>query len=186
MTRLDDLLAYDDSDGRRRQRPSRSGLGVALPLIAIGSIGIWWLLHRFGIGTPYLLIVASLLAIYGLRYILGTIGAPTLPRTLRDQPPRSPERPADEDGVRLATRTWDQRLDYAQDDARHLTHLIQPSFRDVVDERLRLVHGISRSSDPDRARALIGPQLWKFLTEPVPRRVTPQEIAALVAQMEAL
>jgi hypothetical protein len=184
MTRLDDLFAYEEQEAQRQRRTSNPA--VAIPVIAILSFALTWVLGRFTIGTPLALVLGGSLALYALRYVLATIYAPKLPATLRDAPPRRAEAGSDEDGIRRASRRWEQRLDYAQDDARHLAHLIRPAFADLVNERLRLVHGVTWASDPQRVRALIGPQLWKFLTEPVPRRVTPQEIAILVAQMEAL
>jgi hypothetical protein len=185
MSGLDDLLGYEEDESHQQRRAS-SNIAVVLPTIGVLSVLIWWVLGRMTVGTPYLLVLGSMLAIYLLRVVLGTIHAPRLPVTLRNTPPRSASAGTNDDGIRQAARRWDQRLDYAHDDARHMAHLIQPAFADVVDERLRLVHGITRASDPARARELIGPQLWKFITQPVPRQVTPQEIATLVAQMEAL
>lgn len=184
MTGLDDLLAYDE-DESGNQRRSGANMAAVLPVILGCSVALWWILERLTIGVPYPLVIGSMLALYLLRTVLRAVKAPKLPITLRTAL-ASTASPGSDDGIREAARRWDQRLDYAQDDARHLTHLIQPAFADVVDERLRLVHGISRASDPVLARTLVGPQLWKFITEPVPRQVTPQEIATMVAQMEAI
>jgi hypothetical protein len=186
MTRLDDLLGYDEEEFAPPPRSSGGNLGIAAVVIFAVSGLLWWVLGKMTVHTPYILVVALLLTLYALRWVLASIKPPKLPATLRDVPRSGRGRQESSDGMRDAVRRWDQRLDYARDDARHMTHLIQPGFADIVDERLRQVHSISRATDPERAREICGPLLWKFITEPVPRRVTPQEIATLVAQMEAL
>ncbi len=185
MTRLDDLLGYEEEDAA----PTNRGTGrpaAAIVVILILSGLLWWFFGKLSVHTPYPLILGLLATAYLLRWILTSIKAPKLPLTLRDVPRSARGGPDSVDGMRDAVRRWDQRLDYARDDPRHMTHLIQPGFTEIVDERLRQAHGISRASDPEAARALCGPRLWKFITEPVPRRVTPQEIADLVSDMEAL
>ncbi len=186
MSGLDDLLGYEDDEYRIRSRPSGPKFAAAVPVIIAVSWVTWWVMERFTIGVPFVLVLGAFTVAYVLRIVVRTINPPSLPATLRTTPVRSAPPPTDDDGIRQAARRWDQRLDYAQDDQRHLAHLIAPAFADVVDERLRLVHGVNRATDPEHARALVAPQLWKFITEPVPRQVTPQDIAALVAQMEAI
>jgi hypothetical protein len=51
---------------------------------------------------------------------------------------------------------------------------------------LRVRHGIDRRIDPGRARELLGPVLYKFVTEPVNRRMSGPELAALATLMEDL
>jgi hypothetical protein len=45
---------------------------------------------------------------------------------------------------------------------------------------------VVRSTEPARARALLGDPLWTFLTTPVNSNVTPADLAALIGQMEEL
>jgi hypothetical protein len=185
VTRLDDLLGYDEDEGRPH-RTSGGRLGVAVPtILAVGTV-MWFGMRAVGLGVALPLVLAALLSLYGLRYVLRTINPPRLPVTLRTSPRRQAGSSVGDDGIRAAARRWDQRLEYASGDARHTAHLIRPAFAELVDERLRLRHGISRATDPARAYAMIGPQLGKFITESVPRQVSPQEIAILIAQMEAL
>jgi len=187
VTRLDDLLAYED-DARltREGKTSTTWIVVSTVFVVGGSLLLWWILAKATVGAPYALVLFTVAALVGLLHVTRRIKPPPLPATLRDNPVSGRVQPNPADGVRQAVRQWDNRLDYAQDDPRHITHLIQPAVIDIVDERLRLAHGISRAADPERAHQLIGPQLWKFITEPVQRRVTPHEMATLVAQMEAL
>ncbi len=63
---------------------------------------------------------------------------------------------------------------------------MQPLIADLVDERLRQRHGLTRDGDPERARALLGDPLWKLLEKPVKRTPAPRELAAIVAQLEKL
>jgi hypothetical protein len=110
-----------------------------------------------------------------------------LPDTLRDtQTRKPPDRIPDSDGVYRAVRRWGSRLDWTASDTRRFAQTVQPAIASVVDERLRLAHGVMRSADPERARALCGPELWSFITTPAARPVRPNELAAIVAQMEAL
>ena len=59
-------------------------------------------------------------------------------------------------------------------------------MREIIDERVRLMHGVTSENDPEAYREIVGPVLLKFLSEPAPRRVTPNLIATLVAEMETL
>jgi hypothetical protein len=186
MTRLDDLLAYDEDEARRRRRASGGRLAITIPALLVFGLALWLVMRWARISTPLPLVYGALFALYALRYVLGLVSAPKLPPTLRSAPIRPPGPSTGDDGVRQAVGRWNQRLEYAHDDARHMAHLIRPAFTELVDERLRLRHGISRTTDPARAYALIGPELGRFITETGPRQATPQEIATLVAQMEAL
>jgi hypothetical protein len=186
VTRLDDFFDYDDQPERQARRAAAWKTVLILVLIVLISFGLYKMLRSFAVGTPYVLILAILLALFGLRRVLTGIRAPVLPATLRQPPPRRRPAPAPGDGIRAEVRHWDTRLDYARDDPRHLNHLIRPAIIDIIDERLRLFHGIDRAADPEQAREIMGPMLWTFITEPVRRRVTPNDLATLVAQMEAL
>ncbi|MEK8108056.1 hypothetical protein NKG94_29450 [Micromonospora sp. M12] len=51
---------------------------------------------------------------------------------------------------------------------------------------MRLKHGVTRESDPARARALLGDRLWTFLETPPRRTPSPRDLAAIVAELEKL
>ncbi|WP_460913745.1 hypothetical protein [Plantactinospora veratri] len=57
---------------------------------------------------------------------------------------------------------------------------------ELVDELLRQRHGVTRASDPERARGLLGEPLWNFLDTPPKRTPAPRDLAAIVAQLEKL
>jgi hypothetical protein len=63
---------------------------------------------------------------------------------------------------------------------------VQPAVAGIVDERLRLRHAVNRNADPGRAEELCGRELWTFITVPATRPVSPNELATVVAQLEAL
>ncbi|HEY1488984.1 MAG TPA: hypothetical protein VGF84_22950 [Micromonosporaceae bacterium] len=186
MTRLDDLLTYDD--GARQGRGLGLGTRGALIPIAVVAISLaaWSFSHWLGVGTPFLLIFAVVAALAVVQQVIRVLDIRRIPPTLRDNPPVVETTQPAPDGIRIASRSWNQRLEYAQDDANHFARMIQPAFQEIIDERIRLAHGVTRSNDPDAYRQILGPELSRFLTEPLPRRMTPQMIATLVAQMEAL
>jgi hypothetical protein len=73
-----------------------------------------------------------------------------------------------------------------QNDPHQFARTIQPRLIQLIDERLRLRHGIVRSVDPARARAVLGDPLWTFMTTPVRAQVTPADLTALIRQMEGI
>ncbi|NUT33044.1 MAG: hypothetical protein HOV79_08220 [Hamadaea sp.] len=90
------------------------------------------------------------------------------------------------DGLRHAVKRWEARLEWCHADAGAFNRKILPALAEVVDERLRQRHGITRSSDPARARTLVGEPLWTFLSTPVRRPPGPREMANLIAWMERI
>ncbi|HEY2794447.1 MAG TPA: hypothetical protein VGJ28_18945 [Micromonosporaceae bacterium] len=186
MTRLDDLLGYDDGLADRRGRRFSVRFVLVPIVILFFTTCVWALLRALDVGVPYLLILAVAIALAVIQQAIRTLEIRRIPPTLRDNPPIDDQQPHAPDGVRITVRGWNQRLEYAQDDARHFDRLIKPAMREIIDERVRLTHGVTSENDPEAYREILGPTLMKFLSEPAPRRVTPHMIAALVAEMEAL
>lgn len=90
------------------------------------------------------------------------------------------------DSLRAAVRRWEQRLDWSQSDADRFSRNVLPVLAELTDERLRLRHGITRSSDPRRARELIGDPLWRVLADPGLRPPKRQDLATYVEVLERL
>jgi len=198
MTTLDDLLGYDEPEPEP-ELPDRSGadatwwwlLKTAL-LAAVVAAPVWGILRMVGLDVPYPLLLMIGLVGRTLRSLLRWIAPRALPPTLtrpsvelisEDQAAGTAQ-----DGLYLATARWDTRLSWTKvhGDKTQFARTVQPKIVEIVDERLWLRHGISRAGDPARARALLGEQLWGFVTEPVPRNLTPREVAGLIALMEAV
>jgi hypothetical protein len=98
-------------------------------------------------------------------------------------PDDAPVRPPGEDPrLALLTRVVAGHLD-ARDvgDALH-RHLLQ-----LADRRLVARHGITREADPDRAAALLGPELTALAGQRPPHpRLDPRRIDVLLSRIEAL
>jgi hypothetical protein len=195
-TPLDDLLGYEEEPppkpASHRERPSR-WLVRAVLLAAVGALVGYGLLRLAGVGVPYPLLLTGLFTLQLLRRVLRDLHVAPVPESLR----RPPGLPSDgdggggwgeRDGLRLAVTGWSTRLAWlhARSDPRQFIRSVQPRLVQVIDERLRLKHGVTLSGDPRRARELLGETLWVFVNEPVPKNPTPRELAGLVKLMEDL
>lgn len=179
MTSLDDLLSQEDEHRRERTwlgRNVRRGL-VAAAVSAAFAGGAVLALDLVG---------------YDLAYPLGFAGFFTLAvlflatRALRvSRPDRlggRPEAPADEpapDGLALAARRWQARLTDSSGAGR-------AALAELVDARLWRRHGLTRDSDPARARELLGGRLWTYLTDPDARTPSVREMATILTTVERL
>ena len=61
-----------------------------------------------------------------------------------------------------------------------------PVLAEITDERLRLGHGITRASDPRKARELIGDDLWRLLDDPPRRPPKKADLEHYVTALERL
>jgi hypothetical protein len=192
MSSLDDLLSYPEEEPspHRARRRSRYRWLIAPVLIsAVGAVVGGGILRLMGLGAPYTLIFMVLLVVQLLRRTLAWIAPARVPASLL-HPVESAGRVGETaaDGLYLATARWDTRLSWVrlQHDPAQFARTVQPRIVQLLDERLRLRHGVRRETEPDRARELLGDALWTFATRPVARSMTPRELAALITQMEAL
>jgi hypothetical protein len=196
MTSLDDLLTYDEPEP---ERPTRSGSDALW----------WWLLKASGIAAlvagvgygiarlagysvPFLLLFMVVLCLEMLYTLVQWIRPRPLPTTLvrasTELVSADQETGRGQDGLYLATARWDTRLAWVrlQGDKGQFSRTVQPLLIGIIDERLRQRHGVLRTSDPARARALIGEQLWAFVTVPATKNPSPREVAGVIALMEAI
>jgi hypothetical protein len=196
MTSLDDLLTYEEPPPPKptshRERPSRWLLKAVLLAAGGGLIG-YGVLRLSGVAVPYPLIVAVLLALQLLVRAVRDLHVAPVPNTLRRHQPVT-DQTADaggweeQDGLRLAVTGWATRLAWlhSRSDPRQFIRSVQPRLVQIIEERLRLRHGVTLERDPDRCRELLGEPLWTLVTQPVPRNPSPRELNALVKQMEGL
>jgi hypothetical protein len=190
---LDDLLRYEEDEPTPHRAPvPPSRYRWLIPPVVISLIGALaggLLLRALGAAVPYPLIFMILLAAQLLYRWLRWVNPQPIPRGLRlgvfatEGEEQSPT-----DGLQLAVTRWDTRLSWVrlQNDPHQFARTVQPRLIQLIDERLRLRHGIVRSVDPARARAVLGDPLWTFTTTPARANVTPADLAALIRQMEAI
>lgn len=187
---LDELLR----DGEEAPRPRRGAMPGRVWLLRRAlfalccAVVVYLVLQYAGYAVPYPLLACGIFALSALRRALATVAAPSLPALTAPPRPEGPAPlPADlADGLYLATSRWETRLSWSERDGPRFVATVQPRLVDLVDERLRIRHGVLRASDPVRARALLGEALWSLLHEPAGRSPTPHELAAVVERMEAL
>jgi hypothetical protein len=191
-TSINDLLRHED-ETPADQRRSRSAVwqlvktvGYAAALAALVEVG----LRVFGLAVPYVLAFTTMLVLLVLRRLVRQVAAAPPPRaamvrrsSLEDE---AEYRWGAGDGLRSAVSRWESRLEWGHDSAERFARGVQPRLAEFVDERLRLRHGLSRATDPARARAVLGEPLWTFLHQPVSKPPAPRELAALLARMEEL
>lgn len=89
------------------------------------------------------------------------------------------------DALRTVVGRWERVLQRAASDTGS-ARAVHRTLAELTDERLRQRHGLSRSSDPERARALLGDQLWTYLATPPTRNLAPRDAAAYVQSLERL
>lgn len=184
-TSIDDLLggpapAVDD----RLASSDRPGAELLKGFLLVGALTLvgMFALRVAGLGAPWWFVAAVALAAV---LVFRTVRAVRPPLPSR-QAGRSLGEGAPADGLRQALRRWETRLDWCHGDTSAFNRKLRTSLVEIVDERLRQRHGITRESDPARARAVLGEPLWTFLAEPVRRPPNPRELTNLIAWMERI
>jgi hypothetical protein len=196
MTSLDDLLNVGEE---LPAEPAGERLGggrrwlLRMVLVAAGGAGVGGLFLRVVSehSVPYLLLFVGLLAVQILVAVLTWVRNPRLPETLRfriDSSHRVGEA-AERDGLLMASQRWHRHLAWyglQGNNTDQYARTLQPRLARLVEERLRLRHGVDLRGDPARARQLIGEQLWALVSAPARRTPSARELGDLVKQMEAI
>lgn len=186
MTSLDDLLRHEDEAGERAPRPARRAVLWLFQtglLAALCAGGLVLVLRVIGYELSYPLAAAGFFALLVLRRIVVGLGVTRLGR-LAELPSRDRE-PPEPDQLAVAIQRWRTRLSWGRAGIRPFTRT-SPLIAELVDERLRLRHGLTRASDPERARTLVGEKLWSYLADPDARTPSSRELAALLTEVEKL
>lgn len=153
-------------------------------LVAAATTVTVAVLRAGGYHAPLILIIAAFI---GLRLILlavSEVAPPPLPKR-RGGGSGSSSGPAS-DALRAAVRRWERTLDRATADPDLYSRNVLPVLAEMADERLRLRHGITRASDPRRARELLGDPSWEALHDPGRRAGKTRELETLVDALERL
>ncbi|GAA4979798.1 hypothetical protein [Actinopolymorpha pittospori] len=173
-----------------RTRFTRANAVVALRVLLISAVAaggayalLVLVLHA---RVPYALCFVVVLAVVlGRRLTVALTPAPPSQSLVREDTEMTvygvPDRPFAD------VRRWEERLDLIRGDRDYYARVVHPSIAAVVDERLRVAYGITRTEHADRARELVGPGMWEFLSTDRPRRLpSPAELAAVVEKVEDL
>lgn len=192
---LDDLLSYDDGSTSTAGKP-RTRIGGALrmalaaaALTAVTLVG----LRMLGVTLPSGVVAAGWLAMLAVGRVSGRLRPSPLGRRRAYRYGDDDEqwRRAAEDVLHAAVRRWERRLAWSQGKPDHFNRFL-PAIGELVDDRLRQRHGLTRGSDPRRARALLGERAWSLLASTSSRHATPrhtpspQDLAAIIAELEKI
>lgn len=192
-TSIDDLLSSAEEPAGERAEPTGGGRVRALlrTLVVTAAITVVVVvgLRAVGLQVSLWIIVAGVLAVLAVRRVTAALSPPPPPRAGARAP--AGEEPgswnwASRDALRTAINGWERPLDWSSGNRERFTERILPRLGELADERLRQRHGITRESDPARARTLLGEPLWTFLGTPSRRPPSPRDLAAIVAELEKL
>ncbi|MGH3657324.1 MAG: hypothetical protein ACRDUA_11745 [Micromonosporaceae bacterium] len=184
---LDDLLT-SAPEHREAPDPGRFGVWVWVRILAacaVAAFAVYQVLLASGFKVPYLLLLTVMVGALVARRITaaarGTLPPPPA-STVRQR--RAPDPDRDQE-YRAAWR-WNSRLSVAERDVDSFHKRVRPAIVALIDERLRLRHGVDRPRDPVRAQALLPDQLWRFVTEPSHQVPKPPQLVAIAEQIENL
>ncbi|MFD2764102.1 hypothetical protein [Micromonospora eburnea] len=190
-TSIDDLLSSETyaeepaPERRGRLRWLARTLASTAAIVVVVVVG----LRTVGLQVSLWILVAGVLALLAVRRVTAALAPPPPPRAGGRAP--GGEEPgswnwAAQDALRAAINGWERPLDWCAGDRERFTTRILPRLGELADERLRQKHGVTRESDPARARALLGEPLWTFLNTPPHRPPSPRVLAAIVVELEKL
>jgi hypothetical protein len=195
LASIDELLTAAEPDGdpaptyRRRRSGGVRWLVKAVLQAAVLAAFVYAVLVHSGVKVPYPLLFAGFFALFALGRAVRAVAAerPVIGGPLPAVPALGGVNPDDlADGVLAAMSRWDSRLAYAERDPQRFDSTVRPRLGEIADERLRQRHGLTRASDPRRAREIMGERLWTFLYSPLARTPNRRELAGVVDDMEKL
>jgi hypothetical protein len=186
---LDDLFSFRDEPVEE----------VAEPAVKQKS-RVWWVVRNVALiagatvvtiaalraGNQHISVLLVVAFFTGLRVVLwavSEVAPPAMPK--RRKGSRTDDGRAF-DSLRAAVRRWERSLDRAHTDAELYTRNVLPVLTELADERLRLRHGITRASDPRRARELLGDPLWAAMHDHGRRTAKTRELETYVDALERL
>jgi hypothetical protein len=190
---LDDLLQFSEAPAAVRRPQPKPWLVVSLIQAFLLSAVAYTLFAVANLDPPYALLLALSLGVVLVRRAAKMTAEPESRRVV--DAVRAPARTGildvagwyeGGDGMRDAIRRWDRRLEWGSGSPDRFQATVVDRLGELADDRLRLRHFITRTSDPVRARALLGEELWRLLHEPLGRVPRPREIAAAAERLETL
>jgi hypothetical protein len=176
------VLAEGPSADRGLGRWAVRAVALAGGLSAAASTVVYAVLTGYAYRIPFLQ-----LWLFGAALLL----VPWTLRLLHGRPAR-PDDDVDSDAVEVGLRPfsqvekWRRRLDTTSDDVEWFTRVVHARIVPLVEQRLRQRHGVRLAEDPERVRAILGGPLHDFLTVPLPRTPSPQELDRLITRIEEI
>jgi hypothetical protein len=162
----------------------RTAAGLALVAVGGPALGLaaWWLLRLASVAaSPAYLVGAAVAGLAVVRLVRTAAASALPPPSLADGDEEAPPR-ALTDLV-----TLEHRLAWGGVDAERFDSRVRPLLAGLVAERLRQRHGVDVARDPDRARSILGEDLWTLMSPPArPTAPSPQELGRLVTLIERL
>lgn len=136
----------------------------------------------FGAHPSYGLVALVVVAVAAVLLLFLDASAGVDPTSWRLPDSEPVRRPGEDPRLTLLTRAVHAHLD-----SREVTGQLHQHLMALVDQRLVSHHGVSLRVDPERAAALMGPELARFAsaTAPYPRLTTAQ-VDVLVDRIEEL
>ncbi|MFG1839227.1 hypothetical protein [Micromonospora sp. NPDC049175] len=191
-TSIDDLLGSEEEAAPRGPQESRSRVGPVVRALAWAAAVVAVLLvglRAVGLQVSLPVLVAGVLAVAAVRRVTALL-APPPPSPAGGRAGTGEEDGSYNWGARDALRTainrWEWPLDWSTTRPERFTGVVLPRIAELADERMRLKHGVTRESDPARARVLLGDRLWTFLETPPRRTPSPRDLAVIVAELEKI
>ncbi|MET7965226.1 hypothetical protein [Micromonospora sp. NPDC005305] len=191
-TSIDDLLSFAEEPAEEARRSGGGRVRWVLRTLAVTAaivVVVVVALRTVGLQVSLWVIVAGVLAVLAVRRVTAELSPPPPSRAGARAP--AGEEPGTwnwsaRDALRAAINKWERPLDWCSGNRERFTERVLPRLGELADERLRQKHGVTRESDPARARALLGEPLWTFLATPARRPPSPRDLAAIVAELEKL
>jgi hypothetical protein len=179
-----DELPVADEPAPPRERSWAGWILRNLLLVGLATAVVVAILRAADTEISILFVAAALL---GLRLVLLAVAEVRPPPT----PKRSDRRGGSDgttgtDSMRAAVRRWERSLERAQTDDESYARNVLPVLAELSDERLRLRHGITRETDPRRARELLGDPLWAALHDRGRPRLKARDLESYVDVLERL
>jgi hypothetical protein len=183
--RLDDL--FEAGDESVSPAPAGKALVLAAIVVIVGVSAVLSVLARaVGLAPPYPLLVAVTAGLVLIRAATVQVrerGWPST-RTLARAPDGPERQPEVADGMLAAIGAWNRRIEPARSTRHESTAGLTRELADLADERLRQRHNVTRSTNPARARALLGDAVWSVLQQT--RAPSAAEVSTVVQRLEAL
>ena len=187
---LDELFGAGEPEEPAPEAPPekrRSWTGWALRnllVVTLATVVVVATLRSADVDVDVVFVAAALIVLRLILLAVSLVSAPPVPK--RRAAGGNGDGGPGTDALRAAVRRWERTLDRAHADADTYSRNVLPVLAELTDERLRLRHGITRASDPRRARALVGDPLWAALHDRGRRTPKARELETYVDALERL